>query len=115
MFPFMFIFMCIWALAGLGEVGLAPFVLALLFELPPGVQAADMNAKMINVESTIFRRMSFLLYLNELKCGYGSDYHPNRHEKVHLVRIQLLRAELLKKRRDADHDDVASKETKSRH
>ena len=97
MFPFMFIFMCMLALAGLGEVGLAPFVLALLFELPAGVQAADMNTKVINVERTIFRRMSFLLYVNELnvsvdryRCSHESRATPLRVNNAPVIFIQLM-------------------------
>ena len=74
MFPFMFIFICMFAFAGLGEVELAPFELTLLFELPLGAQAADMNAKVTNVERTNFRCMSLLLYVNELNVSVDHRY-----------------------------------------
>lgn len=54
---FIFIFMCMLAFAGLGEAVTAPFVLALLFELPAGPQAPTVSASASDVEKTIIRRM----------------------------------------------------------
>src|SRR5947209_7235639 len=45
---------------------------------------------------------------------HGGDGHAYRHKKVDLVGVQLLHAKLLKKRSDADQDDIAQQEGKPR-